>query len=126
VTTQAPAVPQLQFDKLSARECDAHSLHAEIHHDRDLAFDLDNAAQAVLIMCDPITPFIGLDWHLDDADTKRASGQSTSSCCGARWLHYSHGTRTFGRLGSRASPNRRNFLLTGLPIAAAAHHACDA
>jgi hypothetical protein len=82
-----------QLEELGARERYAHPMRAEVHEHGGLALDIDDAAEAVLVVSHQITPLIYLGRFLDDGDIEGTIRQVSSPGACARWFHFIHSTR---------------------------------
>jgi hypothetical protein len=89
----APSLPLLQLEELGARKRYTHPLRAEVDEYRGLVFDIENAAETVLVVRHQILPLIGLNGFLDDGHIKRTAGQVPPCGAGARWSHFPNRTR---------------------------------
>jgi hypothetical protein len=78
---------------------------AEVHEHGGLTLDIDNAAEAVLVVRDQITRLVCLGRFLDDGDIEGTTRQVPSPGAGARWFHFIHITR-MGCLAAAWSWNR--------------------
>ena len=82
-------------------------MRAEVHQHGGLAFDIDNAAEAVLVVRHQITPLVYLGRFLDDRDIEGTTGQVPSPRAGARWFHFIHSTRIAGLTAATAGSKLR-------------------
>ena len=89
----ALGVPKLQLEQLGARERNAYPACSEVDQHVGLVPDLEDTAEAILVVCHQVTRLVGLSRFLDDGDIEGTTRQVASPSAGACWFHFTHSTR---------------------------------